>query len=43
MEQNLLQKTGKTLDQWKLLLSQQSFSKQDNSRLFNRRPKSESI
>jgi hypothetical protein len=27
MEQNLLEKTGKTLDQWKLLLSQQSFSK----------------
>ena len=27
MEQNLLAKTGKTLDEWKLLLSQQSFSK----------------
>ena len=27
MEQNLLEKTGKTLDQWKLLLSQQAFSK----------------
>jgi predicted transport protein len=27
MEQNLPEKTGKTLDQWKLLLSQQSFSK----------------
>lgn len=27
MEQNLLEKTGKTLDEWKLLLSQQSFSK----------------
>jgi len=27
MEQNLLEKTGKTLDQWKLLLSQQTFSK----------------
>jgi hypothetical protein len=27
MEQNLLEKTGKTLDEWKLLLSQQAFSK----------------
>jgi predicted transport protein len=27
MEQNLLEKTGKTLDQWKMLLSQQTFSK----------------
>jgi predicted transport protein len=27
MEQNLLEKTGKTLEQWKLLLSQQSFCK----------------
>ncbi|WP_299079945.1 DUF5655 domain-containing protein [uncultured Paraglaciecola sp.] len=27
MEQNLLEKTGKTLDQWKQLLSQQPFSK----------------
>lgn len=27
MEQNLLHKTGKTLDQWKRLLSQQTFSK----------------
>jgi predicted transport protein len=27
MEQNLLEKTGKTLEQWKQLLSQQAFSK----------------
>ena len=27
MEQNLLEKTCKTLDEWKLLLSQQAFSK----------------
>lgn len=27
MEQNLLKKTGKTLEQWKMLLSQQTFSK----------------
>jgi predicted transport protein len=27
MEQNLLEKTGKTLEQWKALLSQQSFTK----------------
>lgn len=27
MEQNLLEKTGKTLEQWKQLLAQQSFSK----------------
>lgn len=27
MEQNLLEKTGKTLDEWKQLLQQQSFSK----------------
>ena len=27
MEQNLLEKTSKALDQWKLLLTQQSFSK----------------
>jgi predicted transport protein len=27
MEQNLLEKTGKTMDEWKLLLSQQGFSK----------------
>ena len=27
MEQNLLEKTGKTLEQWKLLLTQQAFSK----------------
>jgi len=27
MEQNLLEKTGETLDQWKRLLTQQAFSK----------------